>query len=199
LAAATFGVVAQALPTEPVLLDLARVNLSLGRYSEAEAAFRRLAELDPDRDLLAQHGRIWCRIKRRDWRGALQFALYVAKADRYDLTTALLAYAKDRLFTRVSDADAAARELLEETGWRPARVEHLVTFQPMVGSADSANHVYAAFDCVQTDEAIDMNEAVEVRWVPLHEASEMVKTGEVIGAASVVAISQLEARAATQR
>jgi 8-oxo-dGTP pyrophosphatase MutT (NUDIX family) len=33
---------------------------------------------------------------------------------------------------------AAARELLEETGWRPARVEHLVTFQPMVGSADSA-------------------------------------------------------------
>jgi 8-oxo-dGTP pyrophosphatase MutT (NUDIX family) len=61
---------------------------------------------------------------------------------------------------------AAARELVEETGWRPARVEHLVTFQPMVGSADSANHVYAAYDCVQTDEAIDINEAVEVRWVP---------------------------------
>ena len=37
------------------------------------------------------------------------------KADRYDLTTALLAYAKDRLFTRVSDADASAREsALEE-------------------------------------------------------------------------------------
>lgn len=94
---------------------------------------------------------------------------------------------------------AAARELLEETGWRPARVEHLVTFQPMVGSADSANHVYAAYNCVQTDEAIDINEAVEVRWVPLDEATEMVKTGEVVGAASVVAISQLEARAATQR
>ena len=87
---------------------------------------------------------------------------------------------------------AAARELLEETGWRPARVEHLVTFQPMVGSADSANPAYAAYDCVQTDEAIDINEAVEVRWVPLHEASEMVKTGEVVSAASVVAIGQLE-------
>lgn len=109
-AAATFAVVAQALPAEPVLLDLARVNLNLGRYAEAEAAFSRLASLDPDRDLLAQHGRIWCRIKRRDWRGALEYALYVAKADRYDLTTALLAYAKDRLFTRVSDADAADRE-----------------------------------------------------------------------------------------
>src|SRR5918998_3671839 len=93
---------------------------------------------------------------------------------------------------------AAAREVLEETGWRPARVEHLVTFQPMVGSADSANHVYAAWDCEHTDEAIDINEAVEVRWVPLDEAADLVKTGEVVGAASVVAISQLEARAATQ-
>jgi tetratricopeptide (TPR) repeat protein len=110
LAAASFDVVAQALPTAPVLLDLARLNLRLGRYGEAEAAFKQLAALDPDRDLVAQHGRIWCRIKRRDWRGALEFALFVAKADRFDLTTALLAYAKDRLFTRVSDADAAARE-----------------------------------------------------------------------------------------
>jgi Flp pilus assembly protein TadD len=115
LAVASFAVVARALPTEPVLLDLARLSLKLGRYAEAEAAFRQLAALDPDRDLVAQHGRIWSRIKRRDWRGALEFALYVAKADRFDLTTALLAYAKDRLFTRVSDADAAAREsALEE-------------------------------------------------------------------------------------
>ena len=94
---------------------------------------------------------------------------------------------------------AAARELEEETGWRPARVEHLVTFQPMVGSADSANHVYAAYDCEQTDGTVDVNEAVEVRWVSLSEASQLVHAGEVIGAASVVAISELTARAATQR
>lgn len=110
LAAATYAVVARAMPTPPVLLDLARLNLDLGRYGEAEAAFRRLAALDPDRDLVAQHGRIWCRIGRGDWRGALELALYVAKADRYDLTTALLAYAKDRLFTRVPADVAAARE-----------------------------------------------------------------------------------------
>ena len=94
---------------------------------------------------------------------------------------------------------AAARELEEETGWRPARVEHLVTFQPMVGSADSANHVYAAYDCEPTDGAIDINEAVEVRWIGLQEASQLVKTGEIIGAASVVAISELNARAAMRR
>src|SRR5918997_775608 len=50
------------------------------------------------------------------------------------------------------DLDAAVvRELEEETGWRPGRIEHLVTFQPMIGSADSANHVYAAFHCERTN------------------------------------------------
>jgi ADP-ribose pyrophosphatase len=94
---------------------------------------------------------------------------------------------------------AAARELEEETGWRPGRVEHLVTFQPMIGSADSANHVYAAYDCQLTDGAIDINEAVEVRWIDLEEAAQLVKAGEIIGSASVVAISELNARAARQR
>ncbi len=94
---------------------------------------------------------------------------------------------------------AAARELKEETGWRPARVERLVTFQPMVGSADSANHVYAAFDCELTDGEVDINEAVEVRWVPLDEAVQLVKSGEIVGAASVVAISELVAREAKRR
>jgi len=94
---------------------------------------------------------------------------------------------------------AAARELKEETGWRPARVERLVTFQPMVGSADSANHVYAAFECELTDGELDINEAVEVRWVPLDEAVQLVKSGEIVGAASVVAISELVAREAKRR
>ena len=94
---------------------------------------------------------------------------------------------------------AAARELEEETGWRPARVEHMVTFQPMVGSADSANHVYAAYDCVATGAGVDVNEAGEVRWVSMDEASQLVKTGEAVGAASVVAISELAARRARQR
>lgn len=96
-------------------------------------------------------------------------------------------------------AAAAARELEEETGWRPGRVEHLVTFQPMVGSADSANHVFAAFDCQPTGAAIDVNEAVDVRWVSMAEASRLVRSGEVVGAASVVALSELTARNATQR
>lgn len=41
-------------------------------------------------------------------------------------------------------ATAAAREVEEETGWRPRSMEHLVTFQPAIGSVDQPQEVYLA-------------------------------------------------------
>ena len=63
---------------------------------------------------------------------------------------------------------AAAREVEEETGYRPGPVEHIVTFQPMTGTADSAHELYLArgADRVGAPEA---DEAEAVRWVPLAE------------------------------
>lgn len=40
----------------------------------------------------------------------------------------------------------AAREVEEETGWRPRSMEKLVTFQPMVGTIDQENVVFLARD-----------------------------------------------------
>ena len=39
---------------------------------------------------------------------------------------------------------AAAREVEEETGYRPRSIEPILTFQPMTGSADSAHELYLA-------------------------------------------------------
>jgi ADP-ribose pyrophosphatase len=93
-------------------------------------------------------------------------------------------------------AAAAVRELEEETGWRPGRVEHLVSFQPMVGSADAENHVFGASGCTWVGGEVDINEAVDVRWVPLEEAMRLVEAGEIVGAASIVAITKLAAEGA---
>lgn len=93
--------------------DLARLYLQLGRYAEAEDAFQRLATLDPDDQLVAQHGLAWCRIKQGDWRGAFDTALGATRLDRFGLTTAFLAYAKDRLFGQVPDAAIREADLEE--------------------------------------------------------------------------------------
>lgn len=81
----------------------------------------------------------------------------------------------------------AAREAEEETGWRPGVVEHLVTFQPMVGSADAANHLYLGREARYVGEP-DVNEPGEVAWIPLAQAPGMIAEGSVVGAASVIGL-----------
>jgi len=48
-------------------------------------------------------------------------------------------------------AETAAREL-EETGYRAGRVEHLITFQPMVGMVDSEHVVFVGRDVEKVEE-----------------------------------------------
>lgn len=121
--------------TPRVLSDQARLYVQTERWAEAEAAFRALPALDPASELLAQHGRSWCRIRRKDWRGALDVALGAARLDRYDLTTAFLAYAKDRLFANPPDAEAREAALGERLHAEMAEYAELFSG----GGADLAN------------------------------------------------------------
>ena len=60
---------------------------------------------------------------------------------------------------------AAAREVEEETGYRPRSVEPILTFQPMTGSADSAHELYLARGANRVGAPL-ADEAEEVRWIP---------------------------------
>ena len=85
-------------------------------------------------------------------------------------------------------AAAAAREVEEETGWRPRTMEHLATFQPAIGTLDQPQHVYLARGADPTGEPPDINETERVEWVPLVDAVAMIDRGEIVGGACVVAI-----------
>ena len=95
---------------------------------------------------------------------------------------------------------AAIREVEEETGWRPRDVRFLLTFQPAIGSADAPQDLYVArgADLVGSPE---IDEAEVVRWVPISEAQEMVKTGAILGASTVIGVMHAasEQAASTRR
>jgi 8-oxo-dGTP pyrophosphatase MutT (NUDIX family) len=86
-------------------------------------------------------------------------------------------------------AAAAAREVEEETGWRPRNVTFMVSYQPMIGNADSPQDLYIARGA---DRAGDpgSDEAAAVRWVPIDEAAAMITSGEIVGAATIIAVQQ---------
>jgi 8-oxo-dGTP pyrophosphatase MutT (NUDIX family) len=85
-------------------------------------------------------------------------------------------------------AVAAAREVEEETGWRPREMRHLATFQPAAGTLDQPQHVYLSRGADPTGAEPDLNETERVAWVPLAEAVQMIDRGEIVGGACVVAI-----------
>lgn len=84
-------------------------------------------------------------------------------------------------------AAAAARETEEETGWRPREPKFLLSYQPMVGSADAAQDIYISYGAERVGEP-EIDEAEVVRWVPIAEAQAMIARGEIIGGATVIGV-----------
>lgn len=85
-------------------------------------------------------------------------------------------------------AEAAAREVEEETGWRPGPLEPLLTFQPMIGAADSRNDLFLARGAERTGTPTDVNETAEVGWIPVDTALRLIRRGEILGAATVIGV-----------
>jgi len=60
-------------------------------------------------------------------------------------------------------ADAAHRELAEETGYEAASVAHLTTVEPANGFADAVFHYFVARDCEPAaDQSLDVDESIAV-------------------------------------
>ena len=80
------------------------------------------------------------------------------------------------------------RELSEETGYTAKRYEKLTTIGTTVGFSNEYIHIYAARDLQAGEQHTDDDEFIHVVKMPLEEAVERVKSGEIFDAKSVTAI-----------
>jgi 8-oxo-dGTP pyrophosphatase MutT (NUDIX family)/DNA-binding transcriptional regulator YhcF (GntR family) len=85
-------------------------------------------------------------------------------------------------------AEAVAREVEEETGWRPGPMKHLVTFQPQVGMVDSPHEIFMARDAEQVGQPEEGEESGIVSWIPLAEIPGLLARGELSGSGTLVAL-----------
>lgn len=82
----------------------------------------------------------------------------------------------------------AVREVEEETGWRPSNLEHVVTYQPMVGMVDSPHEIFVAHGAEQVGDPTDAEEAGIVEWVPLADIPDLMSQGKLMGSGTLVAL-----------
>ncbi|MGD9530041.1 MAG: NUDIX hydrolase [Pseudonocardia sp.] len=87
-------------------------------------------------------------------------------------------------------AETAAREVEEETGYRPRSMEHLVTFEPMIGMVRNAHHVYLARGAERVAEASEANEGV-FEWVALADVMDLIAKGRIVNSGSLVGLLRI--------
>lgn len=72
--------------------------------------------------------------------------------------------------------EAAARELEEETGYRPSRIERLGEFYSSAGNLGESFHLVRAHDCVKVGEGGGTeSEDIAVHRVPLGEVKQFIE------------------------
>lgn len=89
-------------------------------------------------------------------------------------------------------AEAAAREVEEETGWRPGPLSHLLDVRPSPGLTDGVHHIFRADGAVRVGPPTDV-EAERIEWIPIDSARGLISRGEVISASTMAGLLYLMA------
>jgi 8-oxo-dGTP pyrophosphatase MutT (NUDIX family) len=82
----------------------------------------------------------------------------------------------------------AAREVEEETGWRPGPLRPLTSYHPSNGLSDQIFHLFAASGATHVGDPTDWVEAERVAWVDPADLREEMAAGKVGDGLSLTAL-----------
>jgi 8-oxo-dGTP pyrophosphatase MutT (NUDIX family) len=88
-------------------------------------------------------------------------------------------------------AQAAAREVEEETGWRPGPLRPLISGQPNAGIMDSPHYLFAASGAARIGDPADAFESTRCDWVPLAEVPSLIAKREIVSITTMAALLYL--------
>jgi 8-oxo-dGTP pyrophosphatase MutT (NUDIX family) len=86
-------------------------------------------------------------------------------------------------------AATAAREAVEESGWRPiGKPELLASFEPLPGMVRVHTDVYLFRSAEKVGEPTDTEEAGRLEWVSLDRVRELLQRNELLGGGTIIAV-----------
>ncbi|MFI9718346.1 NUDIX hydrolase [Streptomyces sp. NPDC052396] len=84
--------------------------------------------------------------------------------------------------------ETAAREVEEETGWRPGPMRPLIYAEPANGITDSQHFVFRADDATHIGPPTEKNESDRIEWIPLDRVRGMIDRREIVSSGSLVGL-----------
>jgi 8-oxo-dGTP pyrophosphatase MutT (NUDIX family) len=88
-------------------------------------------------------------------------------------------------------AVAAARELAEQTGYWPGLLEHVVTFEPVIGLASAPHHVFIGRGSDHLVDPVPTVLTPRWDWIPLDGVPALIAAGRVRGCGTLIALLHL--------
>ncbi len=107
---------------------------------------------------------------------------------RYPMDLALLELPAGKIDTGEQAQPCAAREMEEETGYRPASLQFVCSFYSTPGFCDELLHLFHSDSLQQTQPRHEDGEEIEVEFHSLEEALELVSSGGIVDAKTILAL-----------
>ncbi|MEE8419726.1 MAG: NUDIX hydrolase [Dehalococcoidales bacterium] len=96
-------------------------------------------------------------------------------------------------------AEAVSREMQEETGYRPGKIERLGGFYSAPGFCTEYLHLYLARDLTSSQLYAEDTEIIRLERVPINEITDLITSGQIEDAKSIAGLlTYLEHRKSTR-
>jgi len=83
---------------------------------------------------------------------------------------------------------AARREVLEETGWEPGPLTHLVDYFPINGLGDNRFDLWLAYGATHVGDPTDPTESERIEWLPVDRLRAEIDAGHLGDGLSLTAV-----------
>ena len=107
---------------------------------------------------------------------------------RYSIGGEILEIPAGKLDPGETPEACAARELLEETGYRAGRLEKLGAIWTSPGFTDEVIHLFSAFDLEAAKQQLEPDEIIELIPMPLTEALDTMRRSAIFDGKSATAL-----------
>ena len=116
------------------------------------------------------------------------------KQYRYALNEEIIEMPAGKLEEGEIPLEAAKRELLEETGYRPLEMIHLGDSYPTPGYSSEVIHLYYCPKAVKEERHLDKDEDIDLIYLTLEEIDNMIRDNIIKDSKTVAAISLFKAK-----
>ena len=121
------------------------------------------------------------------------------KQYRYALNEEILEVPAGKLEEGEIPLEAAKRELLEETGYRPLEMIHLGDSYPTPGYSTEVIHLYYCPKAVKEERHLDNDEAIDLVYLSLEEIEKLISDNIIKDSKSVAIISLYKSKILKER